>query len=176
MTQDMITLGFDQIIEKLKEQAVSQAAREQLAETEPILNESLCMARMEETTAARKVIENAGTPPLTETDGAETGLVQAAQGVQVACAQEHQNVTLILRRHGGLPVREVEKRLRERCQNLLERVVGPLVPLNLVRRGHEVVAHDVRVRKATLPHLEHGCPQAHPATQGLNRLLEPVHA
>ena len=28
MTQDMITLGFDRIIEKLKEQAVSQAARE----------------------------------------------------------------------------------------------------------------------------------------------------
>lgn len=87
MTQDMITLGFDQIIEKLKEQAVSQAAREQLAETEPILNESLCMARMEETTAARKVIENAGTPPLTETDGAETGLVQAAQGGMLLPAQ-----------------------------------------------------------------------------------------
>ena len=27
MTQDMISLGFDQIIEQLKDQAVSQAAR-----------------------------------------------------------------------------------------------------------------------------------------------------
>ena len=87
MTQDMITLGFDQIIGQLQEQAVSRAARERLAETEPILNESLCMARMEETTAARKVIENAGTPPLTETDGPETGLIQAAQGGMLLPAQ-----------------------------------------------------------------------------------------
>ena len=53
MTQDMITLGFDQIIRQLQEQAVSQAAREKLAETEPILHEGLCRARMEETTAYR---------------------------------------------------------------------------------------------------------------------------
>ena len=49
MTQDMIMLGFDQIITQLQEQAVSQPARLRLAETEPILNEGLCIARMEET-------------------------------------------------------------------------------------------------------------------------------
>ena len=38
MTQDMITLGFDRIIEQLQNQAVSQAARSRLAETEPILH------------------------------------------------------------------------------------------------------------------------------------------
>ena len=80
MTQDMITLGFDRIIEQLQEQAVSQAARRVLADTEPILNEGLCRARMEETTAARRVMEYAGAPPLAETDGADTGLVQALQG------------------------------------------------------------------------------------------------
>ena len=80
MTQDMITLGFDQIIRQLQEQAVSQAARRKLAETEPILNEGLCKARMEETTAALRVIANTGTPPLAETEGADTGLIQAAQG------------------------------------------------------------------------------------------------
>ena len=80
MTQDMITLGFDRIIQQLQEQAVSQAARQQLAETEPILHEGLCRARMEETTAARCVMENAGTPPLTDTEETETGLIQAAQG------------------------------------------------------------------------------------------------
>ena len=68
MSQDMISLGFDQIIEQLKEQAVSAAARRKLEETAPIMNEGLCRARMEETTAARRVIENAGTPPLTETE------------------------------------------------------------------------------------------------------------
>ena len=80
MTQDMITLGFDLIIEQLQNQAVSQAARRKLAETEPILHEGLCRARMEETTAALYVMENAGTPPISETDGTETGLIQAAQG------------------------------------------------------------------------------------------------
>ncbi len=87
MTQDMITLGFDRIIEQLQEQAVSQAAKRKLADTEPILNEGLCRARMEETTAARRVMENAGTPPLAETDGPDTGLVQAAQGGMLLPAQ-----------------------------------------------------------------------------------------
>ena len=57
MTQDMITLGFDQIIRQLQEQAVSRTARRRLGETEPILNEGLCRARMEETTAALRVME-----------------------------------------------------------------------------------------------------------------------
>ena len=80
MTQDMTTLGFDQIIEQLKEQAVSRAARERLEETAPILNEGLCVAQMEETTAARCVMENAGAPPLAITDALEDALIQAAQG------------------------------------------------------------------------------------------------
>ena len=65
MTQDMISLGFDQIIEQLKDQAVSRAARRILAETAPLMSEGLCRARMEETTAARRVMESAGTPPKT---------------------------------------------------------------------------------------------------------------
>ncbi len=56
MKQDMITLGFDEIIQQLQDQAVSQAARRRLAETEPILHEGRCRARMEETTAARCVM------------------------------------------------------------------------------------------------------------------------
>ena len=87
MTQDMLTLGFDRIIEQLKEQAVSQAARRLLAETGPILNEGLCRARMEETTAARRVVENAGTPPLAETEGTDTGLSEALQGGMLLPAQ-----------------------------------------------------------------------------------------
>ena len=87
MTQDMITLGFDRIIQQLQEQAVSQAAKQRLAETEPILSEGLCRARMEETTAARRVMENAGTPPLAETEGADTGLIQAARGGMLLPAQ-----------------------------------------------------------------------------------------
>ena len=80
MNQDMATLGFDVIIEQLKEQAVSEATRLRLAETAPIMNESLCRARMAQTTAARCVIENAGSPPLARTDGLEDALLQATQG------------------------------------------------------------------------------------------------
>ena len=87
MTQDMISLGFDRIIEKLKEQAVSGAARRILAETAPLMNEGLCRARMEETTAARRVMENMGTPPLAETEGTETGLAESLQGGMLLPAQ-----------------------------------------------------------------------------------------
>ncbi len=80
MTQDMLSLGFDQIIRQLQEMAVSLPARRILGDTEPILNESLCRARMEETTAARRVMENAGTPPLTETESTQAGLAAALQG------------------------------------------------------------------------------------------------
>ena len=80
MTQDMLSLGFDLIIRKLQEMAVSRPAHRILGDTEPILNESLCRARMEETTAARRVMENAGTPPLTETEATQSGLAAALQG------------------------------------------------------------------------------------------------
>jgi len=80
MTQDMLSLGYDQIIVQLQEMAVSRPARRILGDTEPILNESLCRARMEETTAARRVMENAGTPPLTETETTQEGLTAALQG------------------------------------------------------------------------------------------------
>ena len=87
MTQDMISLGFDQIIEKLKGQAVSAAARRILSDTAPLMNEGLCRSRMEETTAARRVMENTGTPPLSETEGTETGLAEALQGGMLLPAQ-----------------------------------------------------------------------------------------
>ncbi len=87
MTQDMLTLEFDKIIEKLQNHAVSQAAKKRLAETAPILNEGLCRARMEETTAAKRVLEGAGLPPLAETEAVETHLTQAVQGGMLLPAQ-----------------------------------------------------------------------------------------
>ena len=80
MTQDMIALGFDQIIEQLKKHAVSLPARRMLQETAPILNEGLCAARMEETTAALSVLESAGAPPLAQTEETENSLNEAVRG------------------------------------------------------------------------------------------------
>ena len=87
MTQDWITLGFDQIIEQLKEQAVSGAARRMLADTAPIMNEGLCLARMAQTTAVRQVLDAAGAPPLGETDATEKGLDEACRGGMLLPAQ-----------------------------------------------------------------------------------------
>ena len=87
MTQDMITLEFDTIIEKLQSFAVSESAKKRLSETAPILNEGLCKARMEETTAAKCVLEGAGLPPLADTDAAEAHLTQAIQGGMLLPAQ-----------------------------------------------------------------------------------------
>lgn len=80
MNQDMITLGFDLIIEQLKTNAVSGAAAEILDGTAPILNESLCRNRMTETTEARKVLEISGNPPLAIMNGLEETVTKAAQG------------------------------------------------------------------------------------------------
>ena len=80
MTQDMLTLDFNKIIERLQTHAVSPLARKKLAETAPIMNEGLCKARMEETTAALHVMKNAGSPPLAEMEEVEKSLSEAAQG------------------------------------------------------------------------------------------------
>ena len=80
MTQDMITLEYDKIIELLTQQAISAAAKERLSETRPIMNEELCAARMEETTAALRVLNGAGLPPLSETEGTQSCLDEAVRG------------------------------------------------------------------------------------------------
>jgi len=80
MTQDMATLDFDRIIQHLQSHAVSSQARELLAETAPMMNEGLCRARMEETTAALHVMTSAGAPPLAEMEGMEKNIAEAVQG------------------------------------------------------------------------------------------------
>ena len=58
------TLEFPAIIEKLKDFAVSHSARLTMEKMEPLLNEALCVQKMAETTAARRVLDALGSPPL----------------------------------------------------------------------------------------------------------------
>jgi dsDNA-specific endonuclease/ATPase MutS2 len=58
------TLAFPAIIEKLKEHAVSEPARQQLDSLTPYLKEAVCRQKMAETTAARLVLDACGSPPL----------------------------------------------------------------------------------------------------------------
>lgn len=84
---DLTALDFDKIIDKLKEQAVSEAARDLLARLSPCADEVRCRALMEETTAARAVLDAAGSPPLALMDGLDESLTAAAQGSMLTPGQ-----------------------------------------------------------------------------------------
>lgn len=80
MNTNDITLEFPRIIAMLQALAVSQPARDQLAALAPAMEEDVCLARMEATTAARRVLDAAGSPPLAIMDGLEAALQEAVQG------------------------------------------------------------------------------------------------
>ncbi len=62
-------LEFDKIIEKLKDCALSEQARERLGALTPYMDEALCQRKMEDTTAARLVLDGCGSPPLPSMKG-----------------------------------------------------------------------------------------------------------
>ncbi len=80
MNPNYITLEFPRIIAILQQQAVSQPARDALAGLVPSLEEAACVSRMEATSAARRVLDAAGSPPLAVMDGLESTLQEAVQG------------------------------------------------------------------------------------------------
>lgn len=59
-----LALEFNTIIEKLKEHALSERAKNTLDELSPDLNEKVCIRKMAETTSARKLLDILGSPPL----------------------------------------------------------------------------------------------------------------
>ena len=87
MTQDLTTLHFQTILNRLADCAVSGAAKRKLAEICPILSEDIAVSRMEETTAARRVLDAAGAPPLALMDGLDESVSQAAQGAMLSPEQ-----------------------------------------------------------------------------------------
>ncbi len=60
----IITLEFNKIRDKLCEYAVSEAAQRKLSQLVPFLNEAEVKHKTKETTEARKILEQVGTPPL----------------------------------------------------------------------------------------------------------------
>lgn len=59
-----ITLEFDKVLCTLAENAMSEAAKKQCIELKPSLNETEVKRWMDETTQAKRIIEQIGTPPL----------------------------------------------------------------------------------------------------------------
>lgn len=62
--ENYTTLEFDKILNQLAEKALSEAGKNRCLALAPSLNESEVRRRMEETTQARCIIEQVGTPPL----------------------------------------------------------------------------------------------------------------
>ena len=81
------TLEFPVILQQLKEHAVSETARQVLDQLEPILKEQVCKNRMLETTAARRVLDAFGAPPLPVMDRLEETLTMAEIGTMLSPAQ-----------------------------------------------------------------------------------------
>ncbi len=64
MNQHYAALEFFSIIEKLKEHALSQKAKDTLDTLSPYFSEDTCIRKMAETTSARKLLDQLGSPPL----------------------------------------------------------------------------------------------------------------
>jgi dsDNA-specific endonuclease/ATPase MutS2 len=73
-------LAFDAILTMLCEAAHCERARERLRALAPTTDETRCRHALEETTAARKVLDACGSPPLTSMEEAERVLALAFSG------------------------------------------------------------------------------------------------
>ena len=83
-------LEFDRIIEKLLENANTLKAKERIRNLEPVLEESEVRVRLKETTEARTLLEQEGTPPLVSMEGIGTLLAVASRGDCLTAAQLEQ--------------------------------------------------------------------------------------
>lgn len=76
-------LEFDRIKEKLADCALSQNAKDKLYALSPYYKEKECRRHMEETTAARKVLDALGAPPLSPMERMGPMLVECEKGVML---------------------------------------------------------------------------------------------
>ncbi|MCE5343882.1 MAG: DNA mismatch repair protein MutS [Eubacteriales bacterium] len=80
-------LEFPAVLAMLKECAVTEAAKQEIDELCPILNEAVCCSRMAETTAARQTLDTYGSPPLVRMKGLAEAVSQSEIGSMLAPEQ-----------------------------------------------------------------------------------------
>jgi len=80
MNNHYFALEFNIIIDKLKEHALSQNAKDALDALSPYLNEDMCVRKMAETTSARKLLDSIGAPPLSIMDSLDEIITLADAG------------------------------------------------------------------------------------------------
>lgn len=87
MNKNFEALGLPYIIEKLKENALSGQAKAVFDQLAPYLKEDVCVRKMRETTAARKILDSCGSPPLAAMDGLDEILVLSETGAMLMPGQ-----------------------------------------------------------------------------------------
>lgn len=83
MNNHFNAIGFYEIIDKLKENALSDGARDIIDEIQPFLNEDICCRRLAQTTCARKMLDIQGNPPLPPMKGLLETLTLADAGAML---------------------------------------------------------------------------------------------
>lgn len=74
------TLEIDRLKEQLAELACTDHAKQKIRQLQPLLTETAVTAALRETTEARKIMEQIGTPPLTNLNSVKEDLTLAEQG------------------------------------------------------------------------------------------------
>ena len=87
MNNNYLALEFNIIIDKLREHAVSQNAKDALSDLAPYLSEDMCVRKMAETTSAKNLLDVVGTPPLPIMDGLDEIITLADAGGMLVSEQ-----------------------------------------------------------------------------------------
>ena len=90
MNQTERILEFDKIKEIWSALALTDSAKREIRETEPVLSEVELRARLRETTEARTMMEEMGTPPLSAMEGVRELMNAAERGDCLTAAQLEQ--------------------------------------------------------------------------------------
>lgn len=88
-------LEFDQIIEKLSENACTLRAKEKIRSLEPLLEETEVRARLKETSEARILLDRYGDPPITALEGVAE-LIERAEKESCLSAPELEKIAVTL--------------------------------------------------------------------------------
>jgi len=157
-------LGLDTILEQAAQYAASQEAYNRIIAMEPSLNEAECKRRMDETTAARSVLDACGSPPLAVMKDLEETLTLCQIGAQCTpeqlngialfctsckrmrayCARaEAQNRELSLLGQSFMPLEDVQQEI-DRCVDT-EKVLDEASPrLRDLRRKMDYTENKIR--------------------------------
>lgn len=83
MNSHFEALGFNTILETLKEYALSEKAKQTFDRLTPFLQEDICVRKLAETTAARNLLDACGSPPVSSMNGLEELLILAENGAML---------------------------------------------------------------------------------------------